>query len=63
MEDLDELYLELIERNAEVDDADTSGLGFLTLLNDYGATLAWAFTDRGQAGGGVTVATMAQFKV
>ncbi len=42
-EDLDDLYMEQLERNAEEDAEDGSGLGYLTMLNDYGASLAWRF--------------------
>ena len=45
-EDTDELYMEQLMQNVEEDDdeADSgSGLGFLTMLNDYDATLAWKF--------------------
>lgn len=36
-EDPGELYIEQVERNAEDDGDGHSGLGFLTMLNDYGA--------------------------
>jgi hypothetical protein len=62
-EDLDELYMEQIERNAEADNEDASGLGFLTMLNDYGAALAWEFSDHGESGDGVVVTTMVQLTV
>ena len=62
-EDPDALYLEQLERNAENDNEDASGLGFLTLLNDYGATLAWKFEEFSQNDNGVTVTTMAKLTV
>ncbi|MBV1877407.1 MAG: hypothetical protein KUG79_07180 [Pseudomonadales bacterium] len=43
-EDLDAFYLEQLERNAENDDG-ASGLGYITMLNDYRATIAWQFTE------------------
>jgi hypothetical protein len=48
-EDTDELYMEQLMHNVEEEDDDDdeanggSGLGFLTMLNDYDATLAWKF--------------------
>ena len=39
-EDPDALYMERLTRNAE----DGSGLGLLTMINDYQARLAWKFT-------------------
>ena len=62
-EDPNELYLEQIERNAEDDSDGSSRLGFLTILNDYGATLAWKFTDCAQDGDDVAVTTMVQLAV
>lgn len=46
------LYLEQLERSAE---GDGSGLGFLTMINDYAARLAWRFETR--AAGLVAVTT------
>jgi len=34
-----ELYIEILENS----DSGTSGLGLITMMNDYGATLAWEF--------------------
>lgn len=61
--DPDTLYMEQLERNAEDDSDGASGLGFLTMLNDYGATLAWKFADRAQDEEGVTVTTMVRLTV
>jgi len=47
-----EFYLEQMERSA---DGDGSGLGFLTMINDYGAKLAWRFDCANS--GAVTVTT------
>src|SRR5262245_45683727 len=44
-EDIDTLYLEQLTHNAESDSADGSGLGYLTMLHDYGVTLAWEFAS------------------
>jgi len=38
-----ELYFRRLERNADDDSGNDSGLGFLTILNDYNARLAWKF--------------------
>lgn len=63
MEDPNELYLEKLESNSEGDDNGSSGLGFLTILNDYGATLAWKFTDSDQDGDDVAVTTLVKLSV
>ncbi len=47
-----QFYLKQLERSAE---GSGSGLGFLTMINDYNARLAWRFED--QAEGLVTVTT------
>ena len=38
-----DLYIEQLTGNAETDKDHASGLGFLTMLNDYNAILAWKF--------------------
>jgi len=48
--DPDELYLEQIQSGAETG-SEGSGLGFLTMINDYGARLAWRFVPLGAATG------------
>jgi hypothetical protein len=40
-----ELMIERIEANAADESSSASGLGILTLLNDYGARLGWTFHD------------------
>lgn len=55
-----ELLIERIEANAEDPDAGGSGLGILTLMNDYGAELGWRFEQAGDAPVRLeTVATLA----
>lgn len=62
-EDTDTLYMEQLSRNAAGDHGDKSGLGFLTILNDYGATLAWKFEPLAQDVDVMTVTTMACLSV
>lgn len=40
-----ELYIEQLEKNAEDNNTDASGLGFLTMVNDYQAKLGWKFKN------------------
>ena len=40
--DSDELYLQQLEKNAE-SESETSGLGLLTMINDYSAKIGWKF--------------------
>jgi hypothetical protein len=58
-EDPCELYMAQLERNAADDYDGASRLGFLTMLNDYDATLAWKFKSLSQDV--VTVTTMVRF--
>ncbi|MCG8422021.1 MAG: hypothetical protein MJE77_29210 [Proteobacteria bacterium] len=44
-EDPGELLIRRIEENAADPDSYRSGLGFLTIMNDYGASLAWSFDE------------------
>ena len=45
-----ELLIERIEANAADESSSASGLGILTLMNDYGARLGWTFDDAPQDG-------------
>jgi hypothetical protein len=42
-----ELLIERIEANAANENSNASGLGLLTLMNDYGARLGWQFDPQG----------------
>lgn len=50
--DPNELYIQQLEENAMTDSS--AGLGYLTMVNDYGAELAWQFEDMGDNGVAVT---------
>jgi hypothetical protein len=41
--DPNEMYFRQIENNAEDDSGDSSGLGLLSMINDYSAMLGWKF--------------------
>lgn len=38
-----DFYMQQIEKSAEDENSEASGLGFLTMLNDYSAKLGWKF--------------------
>jgi hypothetical protein len=61
--DTNALYMEQLERNANAENESGSGLGFLTMINDYGATLAWKFSHLEQGGNRVALTTMVQLPV
>lgn len=62
-EDPDDLYMEQLESNADDDSDGASGLGFLTMINNYSTTLAWRFSGEDQSEGDVTVTTMVRLPV
>jgi hypothetical protein len=53
-----ELLIERIEANAEDASSGGSGLGLLTLMNDYGARLGWTFS-RDKPAGAIRLETLA----
>jgi len=63
--DLDELYIRQIEKSAEAEDenAEASGLGLITMINDYNAKLGWKFGTAPSNTEILTVTTMAQIAV
>jgi hypothetical protein len=62
-EDVDTLYMAQLTHNATSDSAAGSGLGYLTMLHDYGVALAWEFASSLQAPDVVTVTSMARLSV
>ena len=61
-DDPNELYLQQLEKNAETD-SETSGLGLLTMINDYSAKIGWRFETRPDSLDTVLVTTVAQIIV
>ena len=41
--DPEKLYVQQIEKSAEEENSGSSGLGFLTMINDYSAKIGWKF--------------------
>lgn len=62
-EDTDTLYMEQLTHNAASDSADSAGLGYLTMLHDYGVALAWKFAPSLQDPDVLTVTTMARLSI
>lgn len=61
-DDPNELYLEQLEKNAETE-SETSGLGLLTMINDYSAKIGWRFETIADASDNIAVTTVAQIVV
>ena len=60
--DPNELYVQQVEKSIEEDTA-ASGLGLLTMINDYGAEIGWKLETITGDDPVITVTTMAQIKV
>ncbi|UBF23572.1 DUF6272 family protein [Kovacikia minuta CCNUW1] len=58
--DLDELYIQQLERNAVNDTLNHSGLGLLTMMNDYQAKIGWKFETISQEPACTLITTMVQ---
>ena len=61
--DPDELYIAQLEKNALEEHSEESGLGLLTMLNDYGAKLGWKFEPLPQESTEMAVTTMVQLRI
>ncbi|MGB7708019.1 MAG: DUF6272 family protein [Microcoleus sp.] len=61
-DDPNELYLQQLEKNAETD-SETSGLGLLTMINDYSAKIGWRFETIPDSLDSILVTTVAQISV
>ena len=59
--DPNEFYLQQIEKNAE-SESDSSGLGLLTMINDYSAKIGWKFEPRAESDT-IAVTTVVQIRV
>ncbi len=62
-DDPDELYIAQLEKNALEEEGQESGLGILTMLNDYGAKLGWKFESLPQESDEMAVTTMVQLRI
>lgn len=61
--DPEELYISQLEKNASEEENEESGLGLLTMLNDYGAKLGWKFESFPQNSTEIAVTTMVQLAI
>ena len=61
--DPNELYIRQLEKNAEAEISKNSGIGLITLLNDYQAKLGWKFETAEKEPEAIVVTTMVQMAV
>ncbi|MEM7250739.1 MAG: hypothetical protein AAF493_04915 [Pseudomonadota bacterium] len=59
----DAMYLEQMASNANVDSSSESGLGYLSIVNDHGARLAWKLSSTPSPGDVIRVTTMAEIRL
>jgi hypothetical protein len=62
-EDPHDLYMEQLMSNVETENGGVSALGILTMLSDYGATVAWKFASVVSEADVMTVTTMVRVPV
>jgi len=60
-EDTDMMFLEQMEQNAEEEGSGQSGIGILTMINEYGLKLSWKFEN--DETGVTTVTTLARLPI
>jgi len=60
--DPDEMYVRQVEKSVE-EDSEASGLGLLTMINDYSAKIGWKLDVAETESPNIIVTTMAQIKV
>ncbi|HAG84909.1 MAG TPA: ATP-binding protein [Cyanobacteria bacterium UBA11162] len=61
--DPEELYVHQLEQSAEEENTHSSGLGLLTMINDYSAKLGWKFEAIGNNPDAIAVTTLVQVVV
>lgn len=61
--DPEELYISHLEKSMEDENYKTSGLGLLTLINDYSAKIGWKFENASNNPELITVSTMIELTV
>jgi hypothetical protein len=61
--DPEEMYINQLEKNAMNLDSQGSGLGFLTIMNDYGARLGWKFKYSESVPKDISLTTMVQLDI
>lgn len=61
--DAGELLMKRLEENALSESDSSSGLGLLTMLNDYGASLGWKFVQSDETDGMQIVTTQVELAV
>ena len=61
--DPDELYVTKVEQSLEDENSEASGLGLLTMINDYSAKQGWKFETTKENPNFIDVTTMAQIQI
>jgi len=58
--DVGEMYINQVEKSVDIDESESSGLGYLTMIMDYEAVLGWKFEQISDNSPVTMVTTMVQ---
>jgi hypothetical protein len=58
--DVGEMYINQVEKSVDIDESESSGLGYLTMIMDYDAVLGWKFEQISGDNPATIVTTMVQ---
>ncbi|WP_434687472.1 DUF6272 family protein [Pseudanabaena minima] len=58
--DVGEMYINQVEKSVDIDESESSGLGYLTMIMDYEAVLGWKFEQISDNNPVTMVTTMVQ---
>lgn len=61
--DPNDMYFRQLEKNGENENSTSSGLGLLSMINDYSAMLGWKIYTTGEKPEVTTVTTMVQLTI
>ena len=54
------MYINQVEKSVDIDESESSGLGYLTMIMDYDAVLGWKFEQISDNNPATIVTTMVQ---
>jgi len=61
--DVGEMYINQVEKSIDIDESESSGLGYLTMIMDYDAVLGWKFEELSRNKPATIVTTMVQLPI
>ena len=61
--DVGEMYINQVEKSIDIDESESSGLGYLTMIMDYDAVLGWKFEEISRNKPATILTTMVQLPI